>query len=122
MRAGDGRKILRQCLAVPGLQPSIQFFDGIGRQFCDLMGIHFSFLLEGFCDLALLSSSVCCQEEQLPFLAAARRAVACAVKDAGLAFIGAQRRSLTGEARECAQGFRQEGQGTKLARRKNSVA
>src|SRR5260370_1982168 len=80
------------------------------------MRIHFSFLLEGFCDLVLHGSAVCCQEEQLPFLEAAWRAVACAVKDAGLAFIGAQRRSLTGEARECAQGFRQEGQGKQLPR------
>ncbi len=66
--------------------------------------------------MVLHGSAVCRQEEQLPFLEAAWRAVACAVKDAGLAFIGAHRRSLTGEARECAQGFRQEGQGKKLAR------
>jgi hypothetical protein len=35
----------------------------------------------------------------LPFLAAGWRPAACAVKDAVLAFIGAQQRSLTGEAR-----------------------
>jgi hypothetical protein len=121
VKAADGRKILSQCLAVPGFERSSQFFDGLGRQFCDLMGIHFPFLLEGFCDLVLLGSSVCCQEEQLPFLEAAWRAVACAVKDAGLAFIGALCRSLTGEARECAQGFRQEGQESWLEER-NSVA
>jgi hypothetical protein len=68
-------------------------------------GIHFfrssskRFLL-----FTLLGSAVRCQEEQLRLLAVGWRSVACAVKDAVLAFIGAQRRSLTGEARGLSAG------------------
>src|SRR5258708_16235091 len=60
---------------------------------------------------ALLGSAVRCQEEQLLFLAVGWRSAACAVKDAVLAFIGAQRRSLTGEARGLSAGFSRKGKG-----------
>src|SRR5258707_14621137 len=93
-----------------GFECPRQFFDGLGRVFCDLMEIHFfrssskRFLL-----LALLGSAVRCQEEQLLFLAVGWRAAACAVKDAVLAFIGTQRRSLTGYARGLSAGFSRKG-------------
>jgi hypothetical protein len=65
--------------------------------FYDLMGIHFfRFSSKRFLLFALLGSAVRYQEEQLLFLAVGWRSAACAVKDAVLAFIGAQRRSLTG--------------------------
>jgi hypothetical protein len=53
----------------------------------------------------LLGSAVRRQEEQLTFLEAGRRATAGAVNGAVLAFIGAKRRPLTGEARGMGAGF-----------------
>jgi hypothetical protein len=72
------------------------------------MGIRSS--SKRFLLFAFLGSAVRCQEEQWLFLAVGWRSAACAVKDAVLAFIGAQQRSLTGEARGLSAGFQQEGQ------------
>ena len=71
MEASDGREILRQRFAVPGLECSSQFVDGLGCEFSNLLGIHFLFvLLEGLLFLPPLGSAVGCQEEEMPFLAA----------------------------------------------------
>jgi hypothetical protein len=41
VEAAHGREILRERLAVPGLEFSGQFLDGLGREFGDLLGIQF---------------------------------------------------------------------------------
>jgi hypothetical protein len=42
VKAADGREILRERLAASGLECSGQFLDGLGREFGDFFGIHFS--------------------------------------------------------------------------------
>jgi hypothetical protein len=94
-----------RCLC-PALTAPASFFDGLGRVFCDLMGIHFFPPPRGSCPPW--------QRSPLP-----RRTIAlpggglalsrCAVKNAVLAFMRSGR-SLTGEARGLSAGFQQEGQ------------